>query len=344
MGYTLQQLAEHAGAKVVGDADHHIDGVGTLATAAASQISFLTNQRYRNQLRETRAGAVILTPADLESCPVNALVTDDPHLCYARISALYANETVDKQKGIDPSSSIHASAYIDDSALIGPACVIGPGAHLAEGCVLGPGCSVGAGVSIGRDSRLVAGVHIYHDCSIGQRALIHAGVVIGSDGFGFAPSPEGWVKVHQLGAVQIGDDVEIGANTTIDRGAIEDTVIGNGVKLDNLIQVAHNVQIGDNTVIAANVGIAGSAVIGKNCQIAGGVGILGHLEIVDGVVVTAMSLVTNSIKKPGVYSAGTPLEPKRDWQKNFIRFKQLDDMARRIKALEQQLQNYQKEG
>lgn len=343
MRYTLGELAQKLGVRFHGDAECEINGVTTLTDAHSGAITFLTNPRYRKYLSNTRAAAVILKPDELEHCPVNALLSDNPYLTYAHVSALFA-PAYPQQLPVAPSAVVHDSASLGDGVLIGDNAVIGAGVVLGEGVSIGPGCVVANNSRIGAYSSLKANVTVYHDCSIGERCIIHSGTVIGSDGFGFANDKGNWVKIHQLGRVVIGDDVEIGANTTIDRGAIEDTVIGNNVIIDNLVQVAHNVRIGDHSAVAGCVGIAGSAEIGKRCAFGGGAGILGHLQIADGVTVTAMSLVTNSIKEPGVYSAGTPLEPKSHWQKNYVRFKQLDEMARRIKALEKQLQELKEEG
>lgn len=318
MEYTLGEIAQRIGARLEGDATIRITGVSSLESPRADSISFITHSRYYRQLNNTSAAAVILRQDDLEQCPVAALVCDNPYATYARLTALFAASD-------NAGESIHPSAVIDPTATLG------------EGVKVGAYAVIGGGVKIGAGSRIYPNVTIYHDCEIGRNATIHSGAVIGSDGFGFANEAGRWVKIHQLGRVVLGDDVEVGANTSIDRGAIEDTVIGNNVIIDNQVQIAHNVRIGDHTAIAGCVGIAGSAVIGKHCAFGGGVGVLGHLEIVDGVTVTAMSLVTNSIKQPGVYSAGTPLEPKAQWQKNYVRFKQLDDMSRRIRALEKQL-------
>lgn len=343
MRYTLGELAQKLGIRFHGDAACEIDGVTTLTNARSGAITFLTNPRYRKYLSNTRAAAVILKPEELEHCPVNALLSDNPYLTYAHISTLFVAE-YPAGVPIAPSAVIHESAKLGVEVSVGPNAVIAEGVVIGDGVSIGPGCAVGPNSRIGAGSVLNANVTVYHDCVIGERAIIHSGAVIGSDGFGFANDKGKWVKIHQLGRVLIGDDVEIGANTTIDRGAIEDTVIGNNVIIDNLVQVAHNVRIGDHSALAGCVGIAGSAEIGKHCAFGGGVGILGHLEISDGVTVTAMSLVTNSIKEPGVYSAGTPLESKSHWQKNYVRFKQLDEMARRIKALEKQLQKLTEEG
>lgn len=341
MSFTLAELAQRVGARPVGDGACVIHGVATLNGAVAGTITFLTNPRYRKHLQATQASAVILREDDLPFCSTNALVAANPHLAYAKVAALFA-PSADAVPGIHPSAVVASSAHIDVSASIGPYCTIGADCVIGADAVIGPGCVLERGVHIGNGTRLVANVTVYYGCRIGARGLLHAGAVIGSDGFGFAHDRGAWVKVPQLGAVMIGDDVEIGANTSIDRGAVEDTVIEDGVKLDNQIQVAHNVRVGAHTAMAGCVGVAGSAVIGKHCAIGGGAGILGHLEIADGTTVTAMSLVTKSLKEPGVYSSGTPLERSEQWHKNTVRFKQLDEMARRLKQLEKELEELKK--
>lgn len=337
MGYTLSQLAELLELRLDGDGDCTVERIATLGNATPGSISFLADPRYRKHLQDCRASAVIIPASEREHCPVNALISDNPYLSYARASALFAPQPEAEGELLDPSATIHPQATVGAGVRVGPQAVIARGAVLDDGVTVGAGAVIGENSVIGADSLIHANVTIYHDCRIGKRAVIHSGAVIGSDGFGFANDNGQWVKIHQLGRVVIGDDVEIGANTSIDRGAIEDTLIADGVKLDNQIQVAHNVRIGKHTAMAGCVGIAGSAEIGEHCAIGGGVGILGHLKIADQVTVTAMSLVPNSINKAGVYSAGTPLEPKAQWQKNYVRFKQLDDMARRIKKLEKAL-------
>ncbi len=333
---TLGAIADAIGAVVEGDRDCLISGVATLESASRGDITFLANSRYRKFLKSTKASAVIIAADDSSECPTNCLIVEEPYLGYARAATLlFPAEKPDA--GIHPSASVSTDAVIDESAYIGARCVIESGVTVGANSVIGPGTVLKEGVVIGRECHLVANVTICHKSHLMNRILIHPGVVIGADGFGIAKDKDGWLKVPQLGIVRIADDVEIGANTTIDRGALGDTVIEKGVKLDNQIQIAHNVFIGAHTAIAACSGIAGSARIGKNCAIGGGVGILGHLEIVDNVHVTAMSLVTNSITKPGVYSSGTPLEESRPWRKNYVRMKQLDDMAHRISKLEKTL-------
>jgi len=341
--YTLGELAQKLDVRLYGDENYVVSRIATLASAEPESITFLADSRYRKYLKDSRAGAVILHEAEREFCPVNALVADNPYLTYAELTALFAPQESEEVL-IHQSAVVHPEASVGRGVRLGPNVVIGRGAALGDDVTVGAGSVIGEGTVVGNHSVVHANVTVYHDCQIGQRVVLHAGAVIGSDGFGFANDKGKWVKIYQLGRVIIGDDVEIGANTSIDRGAIEDTVIGNGVKLDNQIQVAHNVTIGENTAMAGCVGIAGSAEIGSHCAIGGGVGILGHLKIADGVTVTAMSLVPNSIDKGGVYSSGTPLEPKAHWQKNYVRFKQLDDMARRLKKLEKALDEKTKEG
>lgn len=334
----MAELAEAIDARVVGDADARIERIATLADAGPGAITFLHSVKYRPYLKTTGASAVILREADLDLAPCSALVCDNPYLAYAHLSALFAPARP-TAGAIHPSAVVAGDASLDPSVVIGPLVVIESGAVIGRDVVIAAGCVIGSGSRIGAGSLLYPNVTLYHGVTLGERVTIHSGTVLGSDGFGFANQQGRWVKIHQLGGVVIGDGVEIGANTTVDRGALEDTVIEEGAILDNQIQVAHNVHIGRHTAIAGCVGIAGSARIGAHCAIGGGAGILGHLDIVDGVTVTATSLVTKSIRQPGVYSSGTPLEPSVSWQKNFARFKQLDEMARRIRALEKQLKS-----
>jgi UDP-3-O-[3-hydroxymyristoyl] glucosamine N-acyltransferase len=332
---TLHELADSVGGQVEGD-DCLITGVATLEQAQPGTISFFSNRAYKKYLQVTNASAVILLAEDIELCPVSALVTENPYLTYAHVAAFF-NPEPPFQSGVHPSAVIDHTSKIDSSAWVGPNCTIGPGVIIEEGVFIGPGCVIEKGASIGKFSKLVANVTICHQSLIGQHVLIHPGVVIGSDGFGIANNKGVWVKVPQLGKVQIGDHVEIGANTTIDRGALDDTVVEEGVKLDNQIQVAHNVHIGAHTAIAGCVGIAGSTTIGKHCAIGGAVSIIGHLEIADGVTITATSFVSKSIKKPGLYSSGVPIQENSEWSRNTVRYRQLDDMARRLSKLEKKL-------
>lgn len=337
MSYSLRDIAERLGAQVHGDGDCRIDHVATLAEAGPGGISFLANRRYRSQLLTTRASAVILDSEFLSSCPVSALVVSNPYLGYARVAALLSPERP-APAGIHPSATVSDKAMVDESAWIGAQVVVDDDASVGARSRIGPGCIVGRSAIIGDDCNLTANVTIYHDVRIGNRALLHAGVVIGADGFGIANDGGVWIKVPQLGSVVIADDVEIGANTTIDRGALADTIIEEGVKLDNLIQIGHNVRIGAHTAIAAGVAIGGSATIGKRCTIGGAASIAGHLEIADDVHLTGRSAVPNSIPDPGVYSSGTPIiQENRIWRRNVVRFRQLDDMAKRLRNLEKKL-------
>lgn len=333
MTLPLGELAARIGAKLNGDKDCLIERVADLRSAESGSVSFLTNRRFRRFLTTTRASAVILTAEDVDDCPVSSLVVGDPYLSYARAAALLHPEPT-IEGGVDPSASVSEKACLHDEVWVGPKAVIEAGAKIGAHCRIGPGCTVREGVVMGEDVHLVANVTVCHEVRIGDRVEIHPGAVIGSDGFGHARDGSKWIKVPQLGTVIIGNDVSIGANTTIDRGALGDTVIELGVKLDNLIQIAHNVHIGEDSAIAGCVGIAGSATIGKRCTLAGQVGVVGHVEIADDVHVTARAVVWSSIREPGVYSSGLPLEENRTWRRNYPRYRQLDKLARRLKELE----------
>lgn len=336
VSYTLAELAECSGATLHGNGSCVITGVATLQSAHTGQISFLTNSQYRKYLATTEASAVILRMEDLSACRVHALVSDNPYLAYARIAGCFmpAPKAI---PGIHPRASVDDSAQVAASAQVDAGVVIGPDVVIGEHAIIGPNCVLGKQAHVGHSSRLVAGVMLGDGIRLGNNCLLHPGVVVGSDGFGLANDDGVWVKVPQVGSVIIEDDVEIGANTTIDRGAIHDTVIRRGVKLDNQIQVAHNVEIGEHSAIAACTGIAGSAKIGRHCTLAGGVGVVGHIETADYVHVSAMSMLTRSIREPGVYTGGMRAMPHKQWQKNLARIKQLDTMAKRISALEKQL-------
>lgn len=329
----VSELAVRFGCAIAGDKDCEVFRVGTLEQADEHCISFLSNPKYRSMLADTRAGAVILNEADAQACETTALIHPNPYEIYARIAAFLHPEPA-VPAGVAATATVADTARIAATASIGASAVIEDGVVIGERAVIGPGCVIGSGAQIGDDTRLVANVTICHGVRLGKRNLIHPNTVIGADGFGIANTSEGWIKVPQLGSVTIGDDVEIGASTTIDRGAIEDTVIGNGVKLDNQIQIAHNVHIGDHTVIAACTGISGSTHIGRRCMIAGAVGFVGHLSICDDVVVTGQTMVNRSITEPGVYSSALPMDEARRWRRNSARFRRLDDMAKRLAALE----------
>ena len=341
--YSLAELAERFGLTCHGDAEIRVDGVGTLAGASPGQLSFLSNSKYTAQLAATRAGVVVLRAEDLAGCPVAALVARDPYVAYAKIAALFERLAA-APPGVHPSAVVAASAQVSASASIGPCCVVGDGAVIGDGAVLGPHCIIGEDCTVGAQSRLVARVTLVTRVTLGRRVLVHPGAVIGSDGFGLAfdrsASDHGsWVKLPQLGGVRIGDDCEIGANTTIDRGALDDTVLEEDVRLDNQIQIAHNVHVGAHTAMAGCAAVAGSARIGRYCMIGGNAGVLGHLELADRVTITAKSLVTHSIREPGEYSSGVPLQDNRQWRKNAARFKHLDEYARRLSALEKDSDN-----
>ena len=323
-------------ARLEGDEACAISAVAGFTHAKQGAITFLANPRDTKLLLDSRASAVLVQESALDQLPMPAIIVDNPHVAFAHVAAwLYTDEDI--PAGIHPSATIHPECKIDQTASIGAQCVIEAGAVIGPLCRIGPACVIGKNVRVDEQTCLSANITVCHDSQIGKRVILHPGVVIGADGFGLANDAGRWVKVPQVGKVRIGDDVEVGANTTIDRGAIDDTVIGIGVKLDNLIQIGHNVHIGDHTAIAACTAVAGSTRIGKGCAIGGCVGIVGHLEIADNVTITGMSHVSQSISEAGVYSSGTPLEKNAQWHRNFVRLKQLDDMSRRLKKLEKQL-------
>lgn len=328
--FTLAELAKKFDLEVMGNADTKIIGVAPLATANKNQISFLANSLYRKQLSQTQAGAIILLRADAQLASVPCLVAKDPYVAFAKISSLFEVKTAAKP-GIHPNAVIDPSAVIDATASIGPFVSIGANTRVGPNAVIGPGCVIGDDCNIGSESQLVARVTLVTRVKLGQRVLIHPGAVLGAEGFGLAMEAGRWLKVPQLGGVVVGDDCEIGANTTIDRGALGDTVLEEDVRLDNQIQIGHNVLIGAHTAIAGAVAVAGSAKIGRYCLIGGAAGIVGHIEICDKVRINAFSLVTHSITEPGEYTSGTPLQESREWRKNAARFKHLDEMARKIK-------------
>jgi UDP-3-O-[3-hydroxymyristoyl] glucosamine N-acyltransferase len=333
---TLGELAKRLDAQIIGDAGCQINRVATLENASEGDITFLNDPKHLGAMKITRASAVIAKEVNIEDLPTNGLIVDNPHIAYIKVVG-WLNPRIPAKAGIHPSAIIEEDCQIHPEASIAASTVIESGAVIAAGCEIGPGCVIGKDVELNENTRLVANVTICHGVKIGKRVILHPGVVIGADGFGLGNDGKQWIKVPQVGSVQIGDDVEIGANTTIDRGAIEDTIIGEGVKLDNLIQIGHNVHIGAHTAIAACTAIAGSARIGKHCAIGGCVGIVGHLEIADNVTITGMSHVSQAITESGVFSSGTPLEENNKWHRNFIRMKQLDEMARRLKSVEKQI-------
>jgi UDP-3-O-[3-hydroxymyristoyl] glucosamine N-acyltransferase len=330
---TLERLSALIGAKLRGDPACQVERVAPLQSAGPGDLTFLSSRRYRRYLAGSRAAAVILSADHLPDCPTSALVMDNPYLGYARAAAAL-NPVPVQPAGVHPSAWVAPGARVEPSAWIGAHAVVEAHADIGPGVFVGPGSLVGEGASVGQDTRLVARVTLCRGVRVGRRCLLHPGAVVGADGFGFANDGGTWVKIPQLGSVLIGDDVEVGANTTIDRGALGDTVIEDGVKLDNLIQVAHNCRIGAHSAIAGCTGIAGSAVIGRHCVIGGGVGVVGHLEIADGVQVMGRAVVYQSIREPGIYSSGMPLQEHSLWRRNLPRYRQLDELARRVRALE----------
>jgi UDP-3-O-[3-hydroxymyristoyl] glucosamine N-acyltransferase len=322
MVVTLGELAVRLGCELRGDPLREVDSVATLAEAHPRAVTFLAESRHRAALAQTRAAAVVLDARFAKECPVNCLIAANPRATYARLASfLYPLPAL--LPGIHPSAIIAADAQVHPGAQVGPLAVIGARSRIGAGALVGPHCVLGADVEIGADVRLVARVTLCDGVSVGARSILHPGSVAGSDGFGFAPERGAWLKVPQVGSVRIGSDVEIGANTTIDRGAIGDTVIHDGVKLDNLIQIGHNVRLGAHTAIAGCTGISGSTVVGERCQIGGACAIGGHLLISDDVIITGFSMISHSIPKPGVYSSGIPFEEARTWRRMVARFKRL---------------------
>jgi len=333
--YRLAQIVERFGGEILGDPQTSIGQVATLESAAAGHISFFSHRKYRKQLADTRAGAVILGRTDTGLTELPRIVSDDPYLYFAKVSALF-NPPQTIKPGVHRTAVVERGTRIPASASIGAGAYVGRRVKLGKDVVIGPGCHIGDGVEIGAGSRLHARVTVYPGCRFGQRALVHSGAVIGADGFGIAQDHGAWRKIPQIGGVLIGDDVEIGANTCIDRGALDDTVIEDGVKLDNLIQIGHNVRIGAHTAIAGCTGIAGSTRIGKHCMIGGAANIVGHLDIADRVVIHAAAVVTRSIERAGTYG-GHPAEDSRSWTRNVAHLRHLDALRERVRHIEQQL-------
>lgn len=331
--HTLGELADLLEVRLNGDPSILITGLATLKSAMPGQLSFLSNPRYVSQLTQCRASAVIIDPEYADACPAAQLISSTPYVTYARASQLFA---LARQPaiGIHPSACIASTAQIGPDVSIGANAVIEAGVRIGAGSVIGAGCYIGEDSALGERCVLYPHVTLYHDVTIGSGVVLHSSVVIGADGFGFAFDGRRSVKIAQLGGVQIGDDVEIGAGSTVDRGALDDTVIAQGVKIDNQVQIAHNCVIGEHTIICGCSAIAGSTSIGRYCTIGGGVGIIGHLQIADKVMISAMSLVSQSISESGLYSSGTGLLESKEWKRNIVRFRQLDDMAKRLRELE----------
>jgi UDP-3-O-[3-hydroxymyristoyl] glucosamine N-acyltransferase len=335
--HSLLELSDRFRLELRGDGDHLITGVGTLRNGGPGQLSFLANRAYRKELPATRAGAVVLSAADADACPTNALVADDPYLAFARIANLFDPRPA-PEPGVHPTAVVAESARLGQGVSIGPHAVIGDGCELGDGCAVGPGTVLEANCTLGESCRLYANVSLGFGVALGRRVIVHPGAVIGADGFGIAFAGDHWEKVPQLGSVEIGDDCEIGANTCIDRGAVENTVLEEDVRLDNHVQIAHNVRIGAHTALAGRAGVAGSTRIGRYCLLGGAVGVNGHIEIADRTTVSAGSVVFRSVTEAGTsWSSQTQAMPIRDWQKNYARLMKLDELARTVKKLERTL-------
>lgn len=335
-GFALAELAQRFGLELRGAGDLRIEGVGTLATAGPGQLSFLANPSYRKDLGHTGASAVVLRADAADSAPCAVLIARDPYVAFAEIAALFEPQAA-CAVGVHPSAAIDPSAEIAADASIGPHCSVGAGSRIEAGAVLGPGCVVGENCVVGAGSVLVARVTLVTRVRLGQRVRIHPGAVLGADGFGLAMKAGQWIKVPQLGGVEVGDDCEIGANSCIDRGALGDTVLEEDVRVDNLVQIAHNCEIGAHSALAGCVGIAGSTKLGRHVMVAGASGIAGHLSIPDRTVIQAMSMVTHTIHEPGAYASGSPLMDNRSWKRNMARLRHLDELHKRVAQLEKQL-------
>ena len=338
LGMSLAALAEQAGARLEGDGATIVRRVGTLEHATGDTIAFLANSKYRSLLAGTRAAAVILSSDDAAATSLPKLVSANPYATYARVAALLHPATTTPD-GIHASAVVHATARIAPDAAIGPHVVVGARASIEASARIGAGCVVGNDVRIGSGTVLHENVVVYERCVIGARTVLHAGVVVGADGFGLIEEDGKWLRIPQLGRVVIGDDCDVGANTTIDRGAIDDTIIEDDVKLDNQIQIGHNCVIGTHTAIAGCVGIAGSVRIGRNCRVGGAAMISGHLSIPDGTLVSGGTFISAAPEGPGVYTSVFPAMPHRQWRKVAVQLRQLDDIARRLRALEQHLRD-----
>ena len=333
MPISLGELVTRFGCEMIGDPDIEISDVASLPNAGPRDLSFLSSAGYKEQLASTKAGAVILRQQDAEDAPVAAIIHDDPYACYARMAAV-VRPPPEYPPAIHPSAAVDSTATVAESAHLGAGVVVGERTEVGDKVYLGPGTVVGPDCVIGNDCRLIANVTLVRNVNIGKRVIIHPGVVIGADGFGNARTADGWLKVPQLGGVRVGDDVEIGANTTIDCGALDDTVIEDGVRIDNLCMIAHNVQVGAHTALAAMTGIAGSTKIGKRCMFAGKTGTVGHIEICDDVVVGAQTFLSKDVTEPGTYVASFPAIAAKEWAKQLARFRRLAALIDRVSKLE----------
>lgn len=340
--YSLSQLAERFSLELRGDPDHRVDGVGTLRSATPLQVSFLANPIYQSDLAFSSAGVVVVKQEHSDACASHCLIADDPYLAYARIAQLFSPKT-QQEVGIHPTAVLHPSVVLGENVAIGPQVVIEADCEIGDGSSIGPGCVIGRGSKLGTACQLYANVTLYHQTQLGQRVIVHSGAVLGADGFGIAFAKDHWEKVPQLGRVLIGDDCEIGACTTIDRGAIGDTVLEEDVRIDNLVQIAHNVYIGAHTAMAARVGIAGSARIGRYCLLGGGCGVQGHIEIADRVTIAARSTAYYSITEAGsTWTSLIPAQPITEWQRNLSRLRKLDQLARKVFKLERSVRDPKK--
>ncbi len=333
MPISLGALATQFGCELIGDPNTEVSEVASLHGATSRSLSFLSNASYLDALPDTQAAVVVLQPKYAELCNTNAFVCDNPYAMYARMAAAVCPEPV-LAPGVHASAVVAESATLGEGVHVGANVVIGDRVTIGDNSAVGPGTVIGSDCTLGSDCQLIANVSLVRDVILGDRCIVHPGAVIGADGFGNAMTPDGWVKVPQLGGVKIGNDVEVGANSTIDRGAIGDTLIGNGVRIDNLVMIAHNVTVGDHTAMAAMTGIAGSTTIGKRCMFAGKGGAVGHVNICDDVVVAAKSFVTKDVTKPGTYAASFPAENAKDWARNVARFRRLGSIVERLKKLE----------
>lgn len=334
MPISLGELATRFGCELIGDPDIEVSGVASLENADAGSLTFLSNTAFKQQLSSTKAAAVILRPDDAAESPVAVLVHADPYACYARMAAVVCPAPI-YAPGVHRSAVVDPTATVADSACLAANVVIGERSVIGENVYVGPGTVVGPDCVVGDDCRFIANVTLVRATRIGRRGIFHPGVVLGSDGFGNAMTPEGWVKVPQVGGLVVGDDVEIGANTAVDCGAIGDTVIEDGVRIDNMCHIAHNVRIGEHTALAGMVGIAGSTTIGKRCMFGGTAAAVGHITVCDDVIVWGAGVVTKDITEPGLYSAMFPAEPAKDWAKKVARFRRIDSLIDRVKRLEE---------
>jgi UDP-3-O-[3-hydroxymyristoyl] glucosamine N-acyltransferase len=336
ISFTLAEIVAHFGGRIEGDASTKVHQIATLDSASNGNIAFLANSKYRNQLESTRASAIIISEADAAATSLPRIICANPYSYFAKVSA-FLNPLPALKPGIHASAVIGKNAQVSPNAQIDEFVSIGEGVVIGSGSVIMAGCSIGANATIGENTRLYPRVVVYHKCIVGNNTIIHSGVVIGADGFGIAMDEGAWLKIPQIGRALIGNNVEIGANTTIDRGALDDTVIEDGVKLDNLIQIAHNVRIGSHTAIAGCAGIAGSTTVGSYCRIGGSAGIVGHVTIADGVEISPFTMISKSLREKGTYSGMNPFSEKDKWLKNTAHIRHLDDMATRIKNLEKEL-------